>query len=732
MFAFFQKNRRLPGYRRVRTPTVLQMEGAECGAASLCMVMRHYGLHLPLEQVRFEAGVSRDGSKAGNVLRAARQHHFEARGYKKGLAALKALEPPSILFWNFNHFVVLEGFSRKWVHLNDPACGRRRVTHQEFDESYTGIVLTFRPKSGFQAAGKRTHILSWLHHRLLPYRATVSFTALISLLMVVPAIAIPTFSKVFVDDILVAGSDNWLRPLLLGMILAGVLRILLSLLQQRYLLRLEQALTVRMSSTFLWHMLRLPVVFFTQRYDGEIASRVTLNDELAGMLSGDLASQMFNGLTAIFLVIVMFLYSPMMAAVASLFALLALGMLIMVSRYQTEMHQRLLHDRGRLIGTTTAGLTNLETLKASGDEDDFFVRWAGHHAAVIDGEQSRALMTQLLSAAPGLMTLLQTAAILTLGSLAVMAGDMTVGALVAFQSLTSSLMDPVTRLVGLGSRLQEIQGDALRVEDVLQHELDPEARHRLEAGAMDDQTLGDTRFSGHLELRNITFGYSRMEPPLLEGFDLVLEPGKRVALVGPSGCGKSTIAKLVCGLHQPWSGEVLLDGVSRRDLSQDMLRGAIGYVDQQIFLFEGTVAENLCLWDETLPEPQVLRGAKDAAIHHQISTRPGGYEGFVQEAGRNFSGGERQRMEIARVLAANPVLIVLDEATSALDPVTEKQIDLQLRRRGCSCLLVAHRLSTIRDCDEILVMEQGNVVERGTHDTLLELRGAYAALVREL
>ncbi len=719
--------------RRLRTPTVLQMEAVECGAAALGSILAYHGRHVPLEELRLACGVSRDGAKASNLVRAARTYGLVAKGYRKEtVAQLAALPLPAIVFWNFNHFLVLEGFGRDRVFLNDPAAGPRTVPLAEFDASFTGVVLTFEPGPGFQAGGTRPGTVAALRARLRGSEPAVLFVVLVSLALLVPGLLVPAFARVFVDDILLAGRNDWLAPLLAGLALTAVLRGVLTWLQQHTLLRLETKLALTTSATFFRHVLRLPVAFFTQRYAGEISGRVAINDLLAQLLSRGLATAFLGLLLIVFYALAMLTYSVPLTLLGLAIAATNLLVLRRVARRQADGHQRLLQDQGRLLGTTMAGLQTIETLKATGGETGFFTRWSGLHAKALNAEQGFGTTAHLLNTAPPLLTAISHAAILGTGGWLVIDGRLSVGALVAFQTLMASFLEPVNQLVRLGATLQTVDGGIKRLDDVLRHPRDP---HTADAAPAPKTaaTAGPRtiKLSGHFELRDVSFGYSRLEPPLIENFSLTLRPGQRVALVGPTGCGKSTVSRLVSGLYQPWSGEIRFDGRPRAEIPGAAFAHSVALVDQEVFLFAGTVRENLTLWDTTAPDAALVTAAKDACIHEVITARPGGYDGPVEEAGRNFSGGQRQRLELARALVNQPTLLLLDEATSALDAETEHAIDTQLRRRGCACLIIAHRLSTIRDCDEILVMDRGKIVQRGTHAQLVAEPGLYRELVQE-
>jgi NHLM bacteriocin system ABC transporter peptidase/ATP-binding protein len=715
-------------HRRVRVPTILQMEAVECGAASLAMILAHHGRIVPLEELRVECGVSRDGSKASNIIKAARRYGLDAKGLKREPKSLPTLAAPMVVHWNFNHFLVLEGFRNGRAFLNDPASGPRQVSSEEFDQSFTGVVLTFQPGEAFVRGGQAPSLVQSLGRRLEGSYAGLLFVVLAGLALLIPGLLVPTFSQVFVDSILVQGMHDRVRPLLLAMGATAAMLGALTWLQQQYLLRMEGKLALSTSARFFWHVIRLPFGFFTQRYSGEIGSRVAINDRIATLLSNQLATNALNVVLIVFYAALMIQYDVVLTVLGVVVALLNLGALQYVSRRRVDLNQRLLQDRGKLLGTAMGGLQTIETLKATGSESDFFARWSGYQAKVINAQQQLSFQTQLLSAIPPLLLSLATALTLGIGGYRVMDGHLSMGMLIAFQALMLAFLTPINRLIDLGSIAQEVRGDMTRLDDVLDCPHDPRigaAEAASPAGARADAA----RLTGAIELRDVSFGYSPLEPPLIEGFSLSLRPGSRVALVGGSGCGKSTVSKLITGLYEPWTGEVLFDGRPRGDIRRGVLTQSLAVVDQEIFLFEGTIRENLSLWDGMVSEADMMHAARDARIHDEITGRPGGYLSPVEEGGRNFSGGQRQRMEIARALVGNPSILVLDEATSALDPATEMHIDDHVRRRGCTCVIIAHRLSTIRDCDEIIVMERGKIVQRGTHEELKSVAGHYRQLV---
>lgn len=716
---------------RVRTPTMLQMEAVECGAAALGIILGYYGRTVPLTELRRECGVSRDGSKASNVLKAARLYGLNAKGFKKSLEEVQTIKPPFIVFWNFNHFLVVEGFAGKTVYLNDPGTGPRKVSFEEFDQAFTGVILLMEPGPEFQKGGKKKGIINALTSRLQTSRQALMFCLIAGLILTIPRLAVPAFTQVFVDEVLVENRSDWLRPLLLGMVFVGLMRGLLARLRLTYLRRLLLKLSVAMSGQFLWHTIRLPVGFYAQRFSGEISSRAQLNNKVAEVLSGRLATTVIDSIMMVFYALIMLFYDPVLTLIAILFASANFVALQSLSRNRVDANIRLSQETGKVAGIAISGIQTIETVKASGLESDLFSKFAGYYAKTINAQQELGLPTRLLGTLPTVLTSLAVTSILVVGGLRVMQGSLSIGGLVAYQALTQEFLKPVNDLVNFGSTLQELEADLNRLDDVLENPVDPEAEREVDRDSNNLEIYSQDSFKlqGYIKIHGLTFGYNRLDEPLIKDLSFNLKPGQRVALVGGSGSGKSTVAKLLTGLYQSWSGDILLDGIPRHQIPRPILASSLAMVEQEIFLFAGTVRENLTLWDPTVPEEDIIRACQDAAIHDLILNMPGGYNTQLSEGGRNLSGGQRQRLEIARALVRNPSVLVLDEATSALDAETELIIDRNLRRRGCSCVIVAHRLSTIRDCDEIIVLARGKVVQRGTHEELRSSPGVYTRLV---
>ena len=709
---------------RRRTPTILQLEALECGAAALAMVLAHHGRRVPLEELRVVCGVTRSGSRASSLVRAGERYGLLSHGYRREVDEFDDVPMPAIIHWNFNHYVVLEGIGRRKAWINDPAEGPRAIPLAEFNVAFTGVVLTFEKGDDFRRGGARQSVWPSIGRRLKGGAPALGLVLAASLLLTVPAVAIPAFIKIFVDNVLIAGRQGWVVPLAVALALTGLARAGLTWLQQAQLQWMARKLAITSTSGFMWHVLQLPQSFFAQRYSGDIAQRVSAHDAIAQVFSGPLPMAAASTITLLVVVIVMaFLDRTLMAVALGATALnfLALGL---TTRRLEDLCRRVATVSGRMLGASVEIVRSIETIKAGGLEQQSFARWAGFQALAARAEQRMAMYGAVFSVVPSAIQALAMAAVLGIGGFRVIEGSMTIGTLVAFQSLVASFDAPVINLVNLYGRFQQIKADLIRLDDLLAHPIDPRLR-RDEATPME----GRGALAGAIDVVDVSFGYGALDPPLLQAFSLSVRPGRRVALVGASGSGKSTVGRLICGLSQPWSGEILVDGEPIESIPPALFGSAVAYVDQDVFLFAGTIRDNLTLWDATVGDDTLERALRDAEIYDEITSRAGFIDAVVIEGGGNFSGGQRQRLEIARALVSDPALLVLDEATAALDPITEKRIDDNLRRRGCTCIIIAHRLSTIRDCDEILVLDKGRVVERGSHDNLMASGGAYAHLI---
>ena len=705
-------------------PVVMQMETTECGAACLCMILAHYGRWVPLEKMRADCGVSRDGSKAANILRAARSYGMEAKGFTFSMKAIRKNGSfPCILFWNFNHFVVLNGFRGKYAYLNDPGRGAVKVSMEEFDRAFTGIALIMKPTEAFEKGGKRASTIEFVMDRMKGMKVPILFVAIATAITSITNVFFISSSTLFLDHIINGESPDWLMPLLA--VLSGfvIVEAAVGVASALYLNKIRGKFAVVSSSRFMWHLLHLPVGFYAQRMAGDLQQRQESNEAIASTLVEQLAPTLLNALLLFVYLSFMLAYSWKLTLVGLVAVVLNSVMANIISKKRLNIARQQTRDQGIFYATTIAGIESIETIKASGAEDGFFERWAGYQALVNDAAVRVAKTNLYLGSVPEVLSQLANIIVLLLGTFLIMKGEFLAGGLLAFQGFLSSFMGPVQSLIGLGQQVLEMRTSMERVQDVLEYPTDVEDEKY-------DAEADHSKLSGAVQVKNLSFGYSPLQEPLIKDFSLTLKPGSWVALVGSSGSGKSTLAKLICGLYEPWEGEITFDDIPMSEIPRSRLTGSLAVVDQDIVTFEDTIGANIRLWDNSIEDFEVIMAARDADVHADIMARDGGYRERIMPAGRNFSGGQLQRMEIARVLALDPTIIILDEATSALDAKTEERVIDAIRKREITCIVVAHRLSTIRDCDEIIVLEDGDVVERGTHKELLELDGAYADLVR--
>lgn len=718
-----------PSRRRVRTPVLLQLAQTECGAASLGIVLAHFGRWVSIEELREACSVGRDGCRAIDVTRAAARYGLETEGWRREPRHLLRMPLPMMLHWEFNHFVVLEGFAKGRFFINDPANGHRSVSEDEFDRAFSGVAITFEPGPDFHRGGVRPGIARRIAPWLRDVKKPLAFAIGCGLLLAVPALALPLLLSLFVDFLLAGREPSWLPVLIGALVAAAGMLYLLTWLRERCLRRLAVRLSIVQGERFMTRLLRLPMRFFAQRLAGDLTSRVNLLDSVADVAARHLVGIFIELITGVAFLLLMLAYDPLLAGVVvGLGALSAVAMRLLAN-VRVDFNRLLRREQGMLTGIGMAGLSKVDTLRAGGAEDDFYARWTGYQARELLARQRFAELGEVNAAVPTLFQMLASAAVLGIGGWRAMSGDMSVGALTAFYMAAVAFLQPIGRFIQFADTFQMLEADLQRLDDVFDAP-EEQVADADEANGAAATFAGRLRLKGRVELRDVTFGYPGSQQPLLRNFSLVIEPGQRVAVVGPSGAGKSTLSALVAGIHQPWDGEVLFDGCRREAIPRELLTSSVSLVDQQIFLFADSVRANLTMWLPDVPDNALVAAAQDAAIHAEIVARPLGYDAPVEENGSNFSGGQRQRLEIARALVNNPAVLILDEATSSLDAITEVRIDDGLRRRGCTCLIIAHRLSTIRDCDLIVVLEGGQEVQRGTHEELLQDRvGLYRQLV---
>ena len=707
-----------------KVPVVMQLEALECGAAALCMVMAYYGKWVPLEQARLDCGVSRDGSKAKNIYLAAEHYGFNVKAFRMSPDSLRAGgQFPCIIHWNMNHFVVLDGFRGKSVYLNDPARGALKVSWEEFDRSFTGIVIVPTPSEDFEPGGERRSTVEFARKRLIGAGAAVAFVMLTTAIGYLFGIANSVISRIFMDRLLTGVNPDWLYPFLSVVGLLAVIQLIVTWAQTVYSLKINGKMAVIGSTSYMWKVLRLPMEFFSQRLAGDIQSRAGMNASIAGTLVNTFAPLLLNTVMMVFYLVLMLRQSPMLTLIGLVTLTLNIIMSRVISERRVNITRVQMRDAGKLEAATVTGIEMIETINSSGAENGFFQKWAGYQASVNAQDVKAAKTNQYIGMVPAFFSAAANYAVLSIGVWLTMQGRFSLGAVLMFQGFLSSFMSPAMTLVSAGQTIQEMRTQMERVEDVMEYPEDENvAGHASEAA-------GFSKLRGNVELKNVTFGYSRLEEPLIKDFSLTLRTGQRVALVGASGCGKSTVSKLVSGLYQPWSGEILFDGKPRSAYPREVMVGSLAVVDQDIILFEDTVANNIKMWDDSIEDFEMILAARDACLHDDIMQLSGGYQYRLTSGGKNLSGGQRQRMEIARVLSQDPTVIILDEATSALDAKTEYKVVNAIRDRGITCIVIAHRLSTVRDCDEIIVLDHGKVAERGTHTELMALNGIYADLV---
>lgn len=706
---------------RIRNvPMIMQMEMVECGAASLGMVLAYYKKWLPLEQLRKDCGVSRDGCSAKQLLNAARSYGMQANAYRIETPDLEGLAP-AILHWNFNHFVVYRGHRGDRYYLNDPARGKVVVDQADFNKAFTGIVLAFEPTVDFHPSGRRASVLGFIRHRLRNTQAALFFFFVIGLLAALIGLTTPLFSQLFMDDILSGKNPDWLKPFMFAFGSVIIVQFLTEWLKGIYSRKFQAAMAIEANVNFFWHVLRLPMDFFAQRYIGDLIFRQRSNQEITSTLVQQLAPLGIQLVLLLVYLSFMLRYSLLLTCIGLGAMFLNMFLMRFIALRRVDLSRISERDSGKYYGVTMSCLDNMETIKAAGAENGFFGHWAGYFTNMHNSEARVSFKSLCYGVFPQILQSLTANLILVAGVYLIMDGYFTIGMLMAFQGFLTGFMQPVSQLTSAGQLMIEMRTQMERVEDVLRYPT--EVHPRLE------RTDSAGKLSGNLELRHVTFGYNRYAEPQIKDFSVVLKPGQSVALVGASGCGKSTLAKLISGLYHPWEGEILFDGRRLEEIDANEFTNSVALIDQHVVMFDDSIAANIKMWDTSIEDFAMVLACRDAQIREEIVSRPEGYQTRLLKGGKNFSGGQLQRMEIATALAREPMILIMDEATSALDATTEQRIMQAVRRAGCTLVVIAHRLSTIRDCDEIIVLEKGVVAERGTHSELLAHEGIYKRLM---
>lgn len=709
-----------------KVPVIMQMEALECGAACLAMVCAYYEKWIPLEKIRIDCGVSRDGSNAKNMLVAARSYGLVAKGYRYDVEDLKSKGKfPCIIHWNFNHFVVLNGFKKGKVVINDPAKGTYTVTDEVFDTSYTGVCLMFEPSDSFVPEGKPESVIKFAFSKMKDAKSAIVFSIVCSVIASLMGIILPGFSRIFLDRLLTYQNPDWFYPFIIALSVISLLSVIVSGVQALFFNKINGKLSVVGNMTFLWKVMHMPMAFFSQRMAGDIQNRQNTNANIANQFVNIFAPIALDAAMMIFYLVVMIRYSPLLSAIGIISILVNILVSHVISKIRVNISRVQMRDAGKLAGATVAGIEMIETIKSSGAENGFFAKWAGYQASVNKQRVKTEALEQYVGQLPSFVSLLTNTAIMMLGVYFAMEGSFTVGMIMAFQGFLASFYAPASKIITAGQSITEMRTSMERIEDVMSYPDD--VCYQSENILSDDDDF--EKLKGNIELKNVSFGYSPLGEPLIKDFNLSVKTGGKVAIVGGSGCGKSTIAKLISGLYTPAGGEILFDGKPIREIDRSVFTGSVSVVDQDIILFEDTIANNIKMWDNSIEDFEMILAAHDAQIHEDILQRVGGYRYKLSEGGKEFSGGQRQRLEIARALAQDPTVIILDEATSALDAKTEFEVVKAIENRGITCIVIAHRLSTIRDCDEIIVLDNGVIVERGTHDELYAKGGKYTELV---
>ena len=709
-----------------KVPVIMQMEALECGAACLAMVLAYYGKWIPLEQTRKDCGVSRDGSRAGNIARAARAYGLKAQGYRYSPQRLKEKGKfPCVIHWNMNHFVVLKGFKGGNAYLNDPARGTVTVSEEEFNTSFTGICIIFEPDEGFEPSGKPASVKAFAAKRLKGTGGAIAFVTITTALAAFFSILMSGLSRFFMDDLLSGENPTLVIPFLILISSVAFLQIVSEWIRTIYSLRISGKFAAIGNATYFWHVLCLPMEFFSQRMAGDIEGRRRSNAGIADSLINMIAPLFIDSAMLVFYLVVMLRYSVSMTMVGISSILINFILTRIISKKRVNITRVQMRDESKLISATSGGINMIDTIKSSGAENGYFRKWAGYQASVNTQNVRFERLGASIGTIPEIATAVVNDIILIMGVYLVIKGKYTPGMVIAFQGFLSGFLAPARSFVNAGKSIQEMRSQMERIEDVMEYPRD----ENLAVDVNPSTSEPKDKLSGNISIQHVTFGYARLAPPLIEDFNLELKSGKSVAIVGSSGCGKSTIGKLISGLYQPWSGQILYDGKHIKEIDRNIFTGSVAVVDQDVILFEDTISANIKMWDESIEDYEMIMAAKDAQLHEHIMNRDGGYNYRLCENGRDLSGGQRQRLEIARVLAQDPRLIILDEATSALDGKTEYEVIRSIKRRGITCIVIAHRLSTIRDCDEIIVLDRGKVIERGRHETLMNNNGRYKELV---
>ncbi|HKQ77909.1 MAG TPA: peptidase domain-containing ABC transporter [Blastocatellia bacterium] len=709
-----------PGQSSRRIPYIQQMSATECGAACLTMALAWFGKHVPLAEVRQVAGVDRDGATALSILHAARWYGLRARGVKLELEGLPYLDRGAILHWEFSHFVVFDRLRKDGVEIIDPASGRRVVSFDQFNRSFTGVALTLSPAEEFRQTSEQRNVV-WTYVRQFLgqtrlWRRIVVVTALLQLF----ALGLPLLTGTLVDRIIPRGDAGLLHLLGAGLLGIVVFSGLTSVLRAQLLLHLRTKLDAKMTLGFLDHLVSLPFGFFQQRSEGDLMMRVNSNTTIREMLTSSALSGLLDGVMAIsYLAILLMANAAMCAIVLSLAFLQAAVFLFSYRRYQDLMSQDL-QTQAKAQSYLVQMLAGIETLKANGVEERAVEQWSNLFVDGLNVSLSRGRLSATVDSLMGILKSGSPLLVMWFGGWLTLNGDLSLGTMLALNALAAGFLGPASTLISMALQLQLLRSYVDRIDDVLAA---PPEQNK-------DKVAPAPTLRGEIELRDLSFSYSANSSSAgVRGVSVKIKPGQKVAIVGQSGAGKSTLAKLLLGLYRPSSGSILFDGVDIAGYDLRSVRRQCGIVTQRSHLFSGTIRENISLNDPGVPLDAVIEASRLACLHDDVTGMPMGYETVLADGGSSISGGQRQRVALARALVNRPAIILLDEATSELDSITEAEAHLNLSGLSCTRIVIAHRLSTITDADLILVMDSGKLVEHGTHRQLLESGGHYARLI---
>jgi len=703
-----------------KVPMILQMEACECGAASLGMILSYYGRRLPLEQLRIDCGVSSNGSNLSLIKAAAERNGLIARAYKMEPSAVRQAPFPVIIHWNTTHFVVLCGFNKRGAVIADPACGMVNVTPEDFSKSFTGIVMTFEKSETFSRLNykKGANFISVHVKKFIP---SLIFSIIVGTILSVFRFLVPFFDTAFIDKILIDRKTAELPVLIIFMIICMMFISISGALGSYLHNDLEKKLSLVINSDFMLKMTKLPIIFFTQRNPGELTNRQHGNLKIAENLCFVLISIIVNVFFGVIYVVGFFLFD-LKIGIVGLFSVALNVTVILISANRLDRNTVLfMRNDGVLRGGVSAAIDMIETTKSCGCEDSIFERIMGAAAKNYTVSSKMEMISTYATTSLSLINNLINALLLTLGIGYVISGKLTIGVLIAISGLLSVFLGSLNEVSTMSLSMRSLKGNIEAANDAMNYASDGGFLENIE-----EQTRS---INGDIQIEDLSFSYGLYAPPVIKNLSLGFGKGESVAIVGKSGSGKSTLLKLLMGLYSPTSGKILYSGNERFEFSKEYFYFRIAIVDQNIRMFEGTVLDNISMFDKDISYEEAVEAAKIACIHNVIINRESAYYASVLENGKNFSGGQRQRIEIARALAKKPEILILDEATSALDDSTEAMVMENIKAKNITLIIISHRLSTIRNCNKIVVLNNGEIFEQGSHEGLIKADGIYKKLV---